>query len=271
MAELGITHVQTAVRGCRAAVPITITPTEKEDEYNVSCPNAKVSSQPTRKRFKAVFPAEKCADCPHAKKCPAGKRKAGHRVFYFTRPQAAASARQHNIETIPAQRRTLRANVEATVKEFTAPFNHKGKLKVRGAFATALVAFSMAIAINFGRVRRALTEEAGGDPAASAGASTATGADTDRSTPGDQGRQRALSRDADRTIRARETERRTAAANNVVSTAERPRKPARNERTATVHRFAPWFWLLRAGLARAFSATAGFTPSTPLSLRVAPV
>jgi len=165
MAELGVKHVQTAVRGRKAAVPMRIVPAGEPNVYEVSCPNATVNSQHTRTRFKAVFPAEGCAACPHAEKCPADKRKAGHRVFYFDNAMAEANARNHNIESIPAERRTLRANVEATMKEFTAPFNHKGKLKVRGAFATTLVVFSMAIAINFGRVRRALTSGRDGNPA----------------------------------------------------------------------------------------------------------
>lgn len=159
MEQLGITHIQTAVRGRKAAVPIKIVPASAPDTYKVSCPNATVISQPTQKRFKAIFPAETCIGCPHAKKCPASKRKAGHRVLYFDHASAEANIRNHNIESIPVERRKIRANVEATMKEFTACFNHKGKLKVRGAFGAILVAFSMAMAINFGRVRRALAND----------------------------------------------------------------------------------------------------------------
>jgi len=177
MAELAIVHVQTAVRGRKAAVPMRIAPTADPDVYAVSCPCETVASEPTRRRFKAVFPACRCADCPQAGKCPAGRRKGGHRVFFFDRAAAAASVRNHNIEAIPAQRRTLRANVEATMKEFTAPFNHKGKLKVRGAFATGMVMLAMAIAINFGRVRRALANDRpSGEASTSAAGSAAPAA-----------------------------------------------------------------------------------------------
>jgi len=51
-----------------------------------------------------------------------------------------------------------RPNVEATVKEFTKSFNHKGKLKVRGLFKTMVYAHAMAISINFGRVWRYMAE-----------------------------------------------------------------------------------------------------------------
>jgi hypothetical protein len=45
-----------------------------------------------------------------------------------------------------------------TTKEFTRPFNHKGKLRVRGLFKTMIYAHAMAISINFGRVWRHLGE-----------------------------------------------------------------------------------------------------------------
>jgi len=44
--------------------------------------------------------------------------------------------------------------VEATVKEFSGVFNHKGKLPYRGAFRTQVYAYCMAIGVNFGRVAR---------------------------------------------------------------------------------------------------------------------
>jgi hypothetical protein len=57
---------------------------------------------------------------------------------------------------MPLKRRKLRANVEATIKEFVKPFNHKGKLRIRGKFKTMLYACSMGISINFGRIHRYL-------------------------------------------------------------------------------------------------------------------
>lgn len=41
--------------------------------------------------------------------------------------------RRRGIEKIPKERRKLRPNVEATVKEFITGMNHKCKLKVRGS------------------------------------------------------------------------------------------------------------------------------------------
>ena len=80
-----------------------------------------------------------------------------HRVYYFTREQYLANKRKININRLPVERRKLRPNVEATIKEFTKPFNHKGKLRVRGLFKTMMYGFSMGISINFGRIYRYLT------------------------------------------------------------------------------------------------------------------
>lgn len=155
MGALGVTHVQTAVRGRKAAVPMRIEARAEEGSYNVSCPRATVCSEPFKKKYRAVFPAAACEDCPHAAKCQAGKRKAGHRVFTFDDEAARVNARNHSLESIPPERRKVRPNVEATMKEFTAPFNHKGKLKVRGAFSTTVVVLAVAIGVNFGRIQRA--------------------------------------------------------------------------------------------------------------------
>jgi len=87
--------------------------------------------------------------------CPALIQKR-HRTYYFTREQYLTSKRKRNINTLPLKRRKLRPNVEATIKEFVKPFNHKGKLRIRGKFKTMIYACSMGISINFGRINRYL-------------------------------------------------------------------------------------------------------------------
>ena len=74
-------------------------------------------------------------------------------VFYFSHEDYLARQRQHRIHDIPKERRTLRNNVEATVKEFVCKMPGK-KLKVRGAFKAAVFAYSVAISVNFGRIYR---------------------------------------------------------------------------------------------------------------------
>jgi len=150
--ELGITHIQTAVRGRKSKVEMKIE--EIEGEYEVSCPLQKVVSEKTRSRYKACFDKKICDRCSLAGDCPTLIRK---RVYYFTREQYLSNKRKRNINALPHKRRKLRPNVEATIKEFVKPFNHKGKLRVRGQFKTMIYACSMGISINFGRIHRYLT------------------------------------------------------------------------------------------------------------------
>jgi len=159
MEELKITHVQTAVRGRAAEVAMEIEEVS-EGEYIVCCPHQCEKSQPTRTRFKACFDVAICRRCSLAKKCCAAKQKQA-RVYYFERADYLQYKRNSNIKALPPERRKLRPNIEATVKEFTKGFNHKGKLRVRGTFKTMLYAFSMGIAINLGRIWRYLSENPG--------------------------------------------------------------------------------------------------------------
>jgi len=156
MEELQITHVQTAVRGRKAEVAIQIEePTD--GQYTVRCPHQCVSSEKTRKRYKACFDMEICKRCPLSQQCPT-KEQSKQRIYYFDRSDYLRGKRNKNIKSLPPERRKLRPNVEATVKEFTKPLNHKGKLNVRGLFKTMMYSYSMAISINFGRVWRYMSE-----------------------------------------------------------------------------------------------------------------
>jgi hypothetical protein len=147
----GITPVQTAVRGPKPAVEMSI---EKisDKAYTVSCPHQTVTSAPTRKRHKAVFDLTVCKRCPLRSTCPTIKRKKD-RVLYFTHEYFLALKRQKGINSLPEERRKLRSNVEATVQEFVCKMPHR-KLKVRGAFKASVFAFSVALGVNFGRIYR---------------------------------------------------------------------------------------------------------------------
>lgn len=156
MEELEITHVQTAVRGKKADVAMEIEEVS-EGDYTVTCPKQTVHSQKTKTRYKACFDTKLCEQCPLNESCPA-KQQSNKRVYYFDRSDYLLGKRNRNIKSLPSERQKLRPNVEATVKEFTKPFNHKGKLRVRGLFKTMVYAHAMAISINFGRIWRYLGE-----------------------------------------------------------------------------------------------------------------
>jgi len=151
--ELGITHIQTAVKGRKSKVEMKIEEIT-EGEYEVSCHLQKVKSEKTRIRHKVCFDKKVCDGCLLTEDCPTLIQK---RVYYFTPEQYLSNKRKRNINTLPLERRKLRPNVEATIKEFVKPLNHKGKLRIRGQFKTMTYACSMGISINFGRIHRYLT------------------------------------------------------------------------------------------------------------------
>ena len=153
MKELEINHIPTAVRGRSCEVEITIKQID-EGKYKVSCEGGQsVISTKARKKEKACFDNKICESCPFTDKCSTQKQKKS-RVFYFTYEDCKKNERNRKIKELPPERRKIRPNIEATVKEFTKAFNHKGKLKVRGFFKTSLYATASAIGINFGRIFR---------------------------------------------------------------------------------------------------------------------
>ncbi len=156
MEENNIIHVTTAVRGRESEIEITITQSvENNNEYTVECPEQRVTSMPTRKRNKAIFDKRKCNKCTLKGNCNIFKNKGR---FYFGRADFLKNKRNRNILRIPNERRKIRPNIEATIKEFKGK-TRAGKLKVRGKFKATLFAFAMGTSINFGRIYRLLTKK----------------------------------------------------------------------------------------------------------------
>lgn len=151
MEELGIRHIQTAIKGQTSAVSFTIEQ-PSEGTYQVSCPHQVATSSPTPTRFKALFEQSTCDQCPLASVCPTIQQKT-QRVYYFSHDDYLRNTRHRQITNIPAERRKIRPNVEATVREFKRRMPD-GKLKVRGAFRTRVFTVLNAIGINFGRIFR---------------------------------------------------------------------------------------------------------------------
>jgi hypothetical protein len=153
MEENDITLITTAVRGRESKIEKTITQNpENGEEYTVKCPYQEVKSVPTKKRNKAIFDTNKCKSCPLKEECNIFKAKG---KYYFTHSDYLKNKRNSSIYKIPKERRKIRPNVEATIKEFKGK-TQAGKLKVRGIFKTSLFAFAMGISINFGRIYRLL-------------------------------------------------------------------------------------------------------------------
>jgi hypothetical protein len=154
-AELGIEAVQTAIRGRTPRAPMHIDQDGAGIHVRCAAGN-QVQGQPTSpQHFKAEFPAAHCGGCPFAGQCLTQLRASGGRTFYFTDADVLRQARHQRLATLPPERRTLRANIEATMKQFKAPCRN-GKLRTRGLPPVSRYAFLRAIAINFGRIFRHL-------------------------------------------------------------------------------------------------------------------
>jgi len=152
MKEMEITQIQTAIRGRESAVEITITKNE-DGAYEVCCPfQASIEVHQGKKQWKAVMNSAKCEICPMHESCHSIIQKSC-RVIYFDDQDVLKQKRHRNILGLPVVLRKLRANVEATMREFSRK-TEGGKLKVRGLFKAALFAQTAAIGINFGRVYR---------------------------------------------------------------------------------------------------------------------
>ena len=152
-AELGVAHVQTAIRGHVSPAPIHID-RDESGRFRIRCfAGHMVAGEPTRTRFKAAFPASACAGCPFADVCPGQAMARGGRTHYFTEEDVLRQARHRRLQELPEERRTLRANVEATMRQFNAPLRN-GKLRTRGLHAAGRYGFLRAVGINFGRIYR---------------------------------------------------------------------------------------------------------------------
>ncbi len=119
LAEMEVTPVQTAVKGRKSEVSMNIEITENE-QLEVSCPNEQtVLAEPTHTRLKACFDKEICKQCPLRENCPTVEQKKC-RVYYFDENEVKRKKRHNSFSNLPIDKRKIRANVEATVYEFTA-------------------------------------------------------------------------------------------------------------------------------------------------------
>ena len=149
--KLEIIQITTAVRGRESEIEKKIEQTSQSPNvYSVECPHQKTLSTPTKQRYKVRFDLNICKECPLKEKCQIFKNKGR---YYFNHEDYLLDKRNRNIKNIPKERRKIRPNVEALMKEFKIR-TRNGKTKVRGLFKTSLFAFNVGIAINFGRIYR---------------------------------------------------------------------------------------------------------------------
>ncbi len=152
--EYGITQYQTAVRGRRSPSKLQV---EQDQDGKVwaTCGGGQRIQAKKQKCWKAEFKLKICETCPFQSVCSiqimGGKIKPGRRVYYFADKEILSHARMRNIENLPPERQTIRANVEASVKEMQRGMKN-GKVRVRGLMRVSLHIIFTAIGINLVRI-----------------------------------------------------------------------------------------------------------------------
>ena len=163
MDENKIRQVQTAISGRRAHAEIAIKEMA-DNEYQVSCEfGQKIMAEPTKAGYwRVVFDKNKCSVCPLSQTCASnkymGKTKRSNRIWYFTIEQVRLNKRIQNYEDIPEQRRLLRANVEATIKEVKRGMKN-GKLRVRNKIKARFYLAMTSMAVNLTRIHKNISDK----------------------------------------------------------------------------------------------------------------
>lgn len=159
-----INQIQSTMRGRKPGSKIRLS--QQEDGTIIaSCDGGQqvpIIEKP--KHYRAEFDIKKCNNCPLKSACGAretGTKRGGNPHWFqtFAKKMLLAHIRLENIKTIPEERRTLRANVEATVKECKKGVKN-GKLRVRGQQKAKWYLVCRAIAVNLNRIRKYLGEKA---------------------------------------------------------------------------------------------------------------
>lgn len=166
MDEHEIMLIQTAVRGRKAYVKFLIEELPNET-YNVTCEYGQkvVATKATKgkdaKRHKAVFNHDICLTCPLYGICNSqvmgGKRVIKKRIWYFGKDKILLQRRLKNRDLIPVERRKLRSNVEATVKELKRGMKG-GKVRVRNRAKVKIYLYFTAIGVNLTRIHKYLND-----------------------------------------------------------------------------------------------------------------
>lgn len=150
----GITQYQSGVKGRRSFSNIRIHKSGKE--LWVSCGGGqKVSAQKTTKMYCAKFDNSICETCPFKNKCRAkksgGKFVKATRLFYFRDKNILAHQRMMQMDQLPQERRNIRSNVEATVKEMKRGMKN-GKVRIRHRIRVSMHMNFTAISVNLRRI-----------------------------------------------------------------------------------------------------------------------
>ncbi len=162
MEKESIIQIQNAIRGRKAFASFVIKEREP-NEYWVSCEYGQIvkAQKATKgkkaKRHKAVFDYYTCMSCPLSSKCRAKasgeKINRPIRTWYFSKEKIRLHKRQQNINLIPKERKKIRANCEATIKEVKRGVKN-GKVRIRGINRAIAYLSLTSIAVNLTRIHK---------------------------------------------------------------------------------------------------------------------
>ena len=156
MEKNDIAQIQAAIPGRKAFAEIKIIE-KSTDEYWVSCENGQLcKAEKTEKAWRVKFDTKVCSECPLNEICATSKhmrKKTSSRLWYFGQDKILLDKRKQNFEKLPKEKRKIRANVEATVKEMKRGIKN-GKLRVRGQAKAVLYIIMTAIAVNLTRIHK---------------------------------------------------------------------------------------------------------------------
>ena len=164
MEKYDITQIQTSVRGRKPFVKMEIRELATGEywvtcEYGQTIKATKTTKGRNAKRLRAVFDYNKCLQCPLNMKCKSKisgvKIHRPKRTWYFSKEKIRLHKRMQNFNTLPPEHQTLRANVEATVKEVKRGIKD-GKVRVRGKQKVMIYLSMTSIAVNLTRLHKYL-------------------------------------------------------------------------------------------------------------------
>jgi len=156
-----ITQYQTGIRGRKSQGGLRIEK-KQEGEYEVSCAGGQRVGARKKKSWAVSFDYQICSQCPLAEKCNTrllgGKRGKPKRAWYFNQTDINRHIRLTNFSRLPDKMKTLRANVEATVKQAKKGIKN-GKVRVRTQNKVRLYLTVTSIGINLRRIHGYLNDK----------------------------------------------------------------------------------------------------------------
>ncbi|MCP4716541.1 MAG: hypothetical protein GY868_15580, partial [Deltaproteobacteria bacterium] len=135
----------------------------KGQPQTLVCPHGQhvpvTSSRRNAQRFRAVFQATDCENCPLVEQCPTKRLKhKPERVLGFSQHDVDLALRRLRSKQARASGQNLRAAVEATVRSVKHPFGN-GKVPVRGKPRVSMVMIASALMSNLRRIHRYLANQ----------------------------------------------------------------------------------------------------------------